>query len=503
MRPAPVRFSALALTLAGVPLQAAAATVDYSITVETATSYGAGTDNHVNLTVTGVKGSFRLDRIDMDNEAGQRETVKTSREDIGKITSLTIALQGASSADAWTPQTIVIEGNEGTRADFTSLGDVSPGSTRQFSPSSSTAPASARQIGDSEVRTTTVTTCHFADNTGNSGQLTTQKYTERWSELRGVEFSSSKATTLGVAATVSYQSPASSLGSAGVSVTGSWEQTISRMQSEVTQTLSESQYDWSFDVPPFKAKVVCTDFEVPMEYALVSDGSNSFIMRGLARPVVPTTGYVQEIPQTDAAGNTVAVRESTLTAQLAHMTSRERARVEALLPTWRASGWVTGGSHSGGSTDGTTGAARVGRTVRLRSVNHPDAFVRHSGFQGLLTPVSSDLDRQDSSFVVRAGLAGSGVSLESVNYPGYFLRHSSFGLRLDRREDSDLFRKDASFYDRSGLAGKGRSLESVNYPGHYVRHCNSRIYIDNNQRGNGACRPSTFNNDVSFELVSI
>jgi hypothetical protein len=78
------------------------------------------------------------------------------------------------------------------------------------------------------------------------------------------------------------------------------------------------------------------------------------------------------------------------------------------------------------------------KIVQLRSVNTPDRYVRHRAYLGELTPVSSELDKQDSRFIIRPGLAGKGVSFESVNFPGFFLRHESFAIKLQEREESRL-----------------------------------------------------------------
>ena len=150
------------------------------------------------------------------------------------------------------------------------------------------------------------------------------------------------------------------------------------------------------------------------------------------------------------------------------------------------------------------GARDQDRTIQMRSVNYTDRYVRHRNYMGELTPVASDGDKKDASFITRPGLAGTGVSFESVNYPGYFLRHQNFEIKLLQREESDLYKKDATFIDERGLVGKGRSFESVNFPGFYLRHCDFRMFIDNNRHGNAACNPAVdvFKADVSFEIMS-
>lgn len=122
-------------------------------------------------------------------------------------------------------------------------------------------------------------------------------------------------------------------------------------------------------------------------------------------------------------------------------------------------------------------AQQIGSTIVLQSVNYPDHYIRHQGYRGKITPIQSDLDNRDRSFVVRGGLAGTGISFESVNFPGYFLRHRNFEIWLDRYDGSDLFRKDATFIPQAGNAGYGVSYRSFNYPDHYIRHQNFLLYI--------------------------
>lgn len=146
---------------------------------------------------------------------------------------------------------------------------------------------------------------------------------------------------------------------------------------------------------------------------------------------------------------------------------------------------------------------KPGATVSLRSTNYPKRYVRHRNYLGELTEVSSKLDRKDSSFIIRPGLAsGDSISFESVNYPGYFLRHQNFKIKLHERKNEDLYRKDASFNVRAGVNGQGFSFESVNYPGHFLRHCSFKMFIDNNNRGNNKCNAdvAVYKGDVSFSI---
>lgn len=126
-------------------------------------------------------------------------------------------------------------------------------------------------------------------------------------------------------------------------------------------------------------------------------------------------------------------------------------------------------------------ALREGARIGLEPVTRPGYRVRHAQFVGRVDPIgsgSSALEKADSTFVVRAGLASRRcVSLESVNYPGYFLRHQDFAIHLHRRDGSALYAADTTFCPVSGLAGQGVSLRSHNYPDRYLSHSGSRLYI--------------------------
>jgi hypothetical protein len=132
--------------------------------------------------------------------------------------------------------------------------------------------------------------------------------------------------------------------------------------------------------------------------------------------------------------------------------------------------------------------------ISLQSSNFPGRFVRHRDGLGFITPVQTDLDKRDSTFVIRKallkpedprapGFSGAheiSVSLESVNFPGHFLRHQDFRIKLHQDDGTVLFRQDASFMYQDGddPAGNGGfSLESVNLPGHFLRHSNFELWL--------------------------
>lgn len=136
-------------------------------------------------------------------------------------------------------------------------------------------------------------------------------------------------------------------------------------------------------------------------------------------------------------------------------------------------------------------------SVFFQSYNYPDRYIRHRGFLGELTTLTSQLDRSDAAFKIVPGLADSRyVSFESVNYPGYYLRHQGFRIKLHRRAYTKLYKEDATFRLVRGLANSSWiSFESYNYPGRYIRHRGFHLYLEN---GN----TDLFRKDVTFRRAA-
>ncbi|WP_173079459.1 AbfB domain-containing protein [Phytohabitans rumicis] len=144
------------------------------------------------------------------------------------------------------------------------------------------------------------------------------------------------------------------------------------------------------------------------------------------------------------------------------------------------------------SPSATTPPLRAGARVGLEPVSKPGFRVRHRDFAGRIDRIGSGsgaLDRADSSFTVRAGLASSScASFESVNFPGYYLRHQNFQIVLHRYDGTQLFRADATFCPVTGLTGQETSLRSYNYPSRYLLHRDSRLVIESG----GSAASATF-----------
>jgi Alpha-L-arabinofuranosidase B (ABFB) domain/CHAP domain len=119
------------------------------------------------------------------------------------------------------------------------------------------------------------------------------------------------------------------------------------------------------------------------------------------------------------------------------------------------------------------------QVVSFESKNYPGRYVRHRDWLGELTPLWSDLDRQDATFIMRAGLTGAAgaVSFESANYRGYYLRHQGWRIKLAASDGSQLFRQDATFTARD-LGYDEWKFESVNFPGHFIRHSGFQLWLN-------------------------
>ena len=98
--------------------------------------------------------------------------------------------------------------------------------------------------------------------------------------------------------------------------------------------------------------------------------------------------------------------------------------------------------------------------------------VRHRDFRARVDRIdatSPSLDRADSTFTARAGLAGTGcVSFESVNYPGYFLRHRDRGVWLDRRDGTSGYAAAATFCPQPGMGSGTVLLSSQDHPDQFL-----------------------------------
>lgn len=125
-------------------------------------------------------------------------------------------------------------------------------------------------------------------------------------------------------------------------------------------------------------------------------------------------------------------------------------------------------------------------TISLRSINFSDRFIRHIDFSGELTPIVSELDKNDATFEMVPGLADDKlVSFRAVNRPTYYLRHQGFRLKL--QEDfiplggtrDRVFAEDTTFIWRPGNSDvTAASFASFNFPNRFIRHREFHLFIE-------------------------
>lgn len=127
----------------------------------------------------------------------------------------------------------------------------------------------------------------------------------------------------------------------------------------------------------------------------------------------------------------------------------------------------------------------------FESKNIHGHFIRHRNALGEITPVNSELDRNDATFNVANDLSpGTTVVFRSVNFPSHVLRHQDFRIKLHEwnpplhppggheNPEQQLLRADATFIARPGNDDPNAlSFESSNFPGHFIRHSNFNLFI--------------------------
>jgi uncharacterized protein YkwD len=120
-----------------------------------------------------------------------------------------------------------------------------------------------------------------------------------------------------------------------------------------------------------------------------------------------------------------------------------------------------------------------GQRVSFESQNFPGRYIRHRYWLGELTPLATELDLNDATFIVRPGLSGDpdSVSFESASIPNHYLRHHYFRIKLARPDGTQLFKEDATFRAHP-LPNDEWRFESVKIGGHFIRHRNFELWLD-------------------------
>ena len=154
------------------------------------------------------------------------------------------------------------------------------------------------------------------------------------------------------------------------------------------------------------------------------------------------------------------------------------------------------------------GSLNPGSTISLRATTAccTTRYIRHQNNAAITSVVSSSsstLDKNDSSWIVRRGLADqSCISFESRNYPGDFLRHYNFELYRQPMDGTSQFRQDATFCPETGKSGSGYSFRSYNYPTKYIRHYNNTVYLASDGGSNTWDSATSWTDDVTWAVSS-
>lgn len=157
-----------------------------------------------------------------------------------------------------------------------------------------------------------------------------------------------------------------------------------------------------------------------------------------------------------------------------------------------------------GGPTGSTGTLNPGSEISLRATTAccTGDYLRHQNDNAVISPVSSTLDKNDATWIVRKGLANSScVSFESRNYPGDFLRHFDFQVYRQPMDGSSAFRADATFCPVAGKNGQGSSFRSYNYSGRYLRHYDNTVYIADTSGAHAWDAAGSYADDVSWVVA--
>jgi hypothetical protein len=104
----------------------------------------------------------------------------------------------------------------------------------------------------------------------------------------------------------------------------------------------------------------------------------------------------------------------------------------------------------------------VNATIGLEVAGRPGLRVRVHEFAARvdrLSSASGALDKAESRFIVRKGLAFDGcVSFEAADHPGFFLRRFFADLLLQERSDATIYEQEATFCPIPTSDGKAITL---------------------------------------------
>jgi hypothetical protein len=129
----------------------------------------------------------------------------------------------------------------------------------------------------------------------------------------------------------------------------------------------------------------------------------------------------------------------------------------------------------------------IGTTIGLQVEGKPGLRVRHHDFIARvdqLSSTSSALDKAESRYIVRKGLAFDNcVSFEAVDHPGFFLRRFFSDLLLHKQENGDIYRQETTFCPVATSNGKALTLLVLFPSGFAVNTApDGRLHLDSADR---------------------
>ena len=137
--------------------------------------------------------------------------------------------------------------------------------------------------------------------------------------------------------------------------------------------------------------------------------------------------------------------------------------------------------------------------IRFRSINFNQHFIRHRDFMGELTTLDPRLPDDFAFEVIPRGEQGE-VALRSKNFPDRFLRHRDFRIRLEgpNAPNPQLLKQDSTFVMEKGIAGSGVSFRSVNFRTRFIRHRDFDLFLEE-----ATTNPKTFAADATFFMEGL
>jgi Alpha-L-arabinofuranosidase B (ABFB) domain/Ricin-type beta-trefoil lectin domain-like len=254
--------------------------------------------------------------------------------------------------------------------------------------------------------------------------------------------------------------------------------------------------------------------------ALTTPSATASTLSGTATDNVGVSSVALQV--TDGAGQFLQADGSFAAAPATLPVTTTPAALPAASVTWRAAipalaagnytATVTTKDAAGnpgtasGTVVATPGAGEIpglaplttGTTVSFESVANPGFRVRQSAFamvQSLMGAGSSNTDRLDSAYVVRAGLASAGaLSFESASQPGYFLKVENGTLFLRANDGTAAFKTNATFVAVTGLAGApSTSLALFSDQTVYLRAANNVVLAQTSDGSDQFRRDASFN----------